>query len=228
MSFDGVRGRASERFNEVQLLLNHISSSEPREVTTPVSLEVKIMKGLFYVHLYAAFEKTINEVVETALFLISSKEIKCSHLSPPLLSVALSDRIKSLKDGGYSKLLIKSAEMFSESCSKSVLQINETIFSTQLQNAWVQTITEVSVVLGINGFSFEPRIRATIDEVVEKRNAVAHGRDRASSVGERYRAVVLRDKLEIISSAAHQFIIAVEEHCQGKKYIKPTLRRHYA
>ena len=227
MSFEGVKRRTSERFNEVQVLLNYISSSEQQEITSPISLEMKIMKGLFYVHLYAAFEKTVNEIFETALSLISSKCIKNNHLSPTLLSIALSDKMKSLKDGGYSKILIKSSEIFSESSSNKVVPINETIFSSQLQNAWVKTITEISIILGINDFSFEPRVRATIDEIVDKRNAVAHGRDSASTIGERYRANVLRDKMVIVSSAAQQFIIAVEEHCAAKKYIKPSLRRHY-
>lgn len=227
MDFDGVKRKARERFNEVQVLLNFISSSESQNTTTPVSLELKIMKGLFYVHLYAAFEKTINETVETALSLISSKNIKNNHLSPTLLSIVFLDEMKSLKDGNHSNILIKSSKIFSESTSANIVSINETTFEGHLQNVWAKTINEVSAILGINDFSFTPRVAATINEIVQKRNAIAHGRDSASSIGERYRANVLREKMEIISSAVQEFIMAVEEHCAEKKYIKPTQRRYY-
>lgn len=227
MSFEGLKRRTSERFNEVQVLLNFINSSEPRTPSEPVSLEVKIMKGLFYVHLYAAFEKSIKDIVETALLLISSKSIKNNHFAPALLSLVLSDKIKSLKDSGYSKLFIKSAEIFKESTSNNVVPINETIFSGQLQNAWVKTILEISEILGMEEVCFEPRIKTTIDEIVDKRNAVAHGRDSAAFIGERHRANILREKMELISSAIQQFINEVEQHCDRRRYIKPALRRHY-
>ncbi|MBF0408697.1 MAG: hypothetical protein HQM10_15220 [Candidatus Riflebacteria bacterium] len=227
MSFSSVTRRVSERFNEVQVLLNHITSSEPADVTELVPLDVKIMKGLFYVHLYAAFEKSINEIIETALTLISSKSIKNNHLSPTLLSIALSDKFKSLKDSSHSKVLIKSSEIFSESISKNVVPINEAIFANHLQNAWVTTIIEITTILGIDGFSFGTRGRVTIDEVVDRRNAVAHGRDSASSVGERYRANILRQKLEIVSEATQMFLSVIEEHCDSKKYVKPNSRRYY-
>lgn len=227
MSFSSAISKAGERFNEVQVLLGAIQSLEPRNVIDPASLELKIMKGLFFVHLYAAFEKTINEVVETTLSLISAHNIKNNHLSPSLLSVVFLSDLKSIKDGSHSKILIKSSEMFVESSLANVVPINETIFSGHLQNVWTKTIYEISVILGMKNFSFDSRIKTTIDEIVDKRNAVAHGRDSASSVGERYRVIDLREKMEIVSSATQQFIAAVDDHYNHKKYIKPSLRRHY-
>ncbi len=227
MPFNGVKTRTSERFNEVQIFLTFISSQEPTLPTHSVSLEVRIMKGLFYVHLYSAFEKSVNDAVETALSLISAKSIKNNHLSPTLLSIALSDKMKSLKDSGYSKIFIKSADVFTESASSNILPINETIFSSQLQNVWVKTIFEIVSILGVDEIEFSSRVRTTVDEIVDKRNAVAHGRDSAASVGERYRATVLREKMELISSAIHQIIDALEAHCSSKRYIKPNARRYY-
>ena len=227
MSFNSAVSNASERFAEVQVLLNTIQSLEPRNVIDPSSLELKIMKGLFFVHLYAAFERTINEVVETTLSLISAHNIKNNHLSPSLLSVVFLNELKSIKDGSHSKILIKSSEMFTESSLAKVVPINETIFSGHLQNVWTKTIYEILTILGMKSFSFTSRVKTTIDEIVDKRNAVAHERYSASSVGERYRVIDLREKMEIISSATQQFISAVDDHYNQKKYIKPSLRRHY-
>lgn len=228
MSLNTVKLRTSERFNEVLIFLNYISSLEPDNSTEPVSLEVRIMKGLFYVHLYSAFEKSINDTVETVLSLISSKNVKNNHLLAPILSVVLTDKIKSLKDCGYAKVFIKSSDIFVDAASTNVTPINETIFSNHLQNVWVKTIDEIFRTLGINSLSLDIRSKTTIDEIVERRNAVAHGRDSAASVGERYRTDVLREKMEIVSSSTYEIINAIEDHYLSKRYIKPTVRRHYA
>lgn len=228
MPFNAVKSRTSERFNEVLIFLNYVSSQEPSNPTEVVPLEVKIMKGLFYVHLYSAFEKSINDVVETMLSLISSKSVKNNHLLAPVLSVVLTDKIKSLKDCGYSKLFTKSSDVFVDAASTNIMPINETVFSSHLQNVWVKTIEEIFVTLGMNPISLDMRSKTTIDEIVERRNSVAHGRDSAASVGERYRANVLREKMEILSSSSNEIINSIEEHYLSKRFIKPTVRRHYA
>jgi len=227
MPFNAVKSRTSERFNEVLIFLNYVSLEEPTNPTEAVPLEVKIMKGLFYVHLYSAFEKSINDVVETMLSLISSRCVKNNHLLAPVLSVVLIDKIKSLKACGYSKLFTKSSDVFIDAASTTITPINETIFSGHLQNVWVKTIDEIFITLGMGPVSLDMRSKTTIDEVVEKRNAVAHGRDSAASVGERYRVNVLRGKMEILSSSINEIINSIEEYYISKRFIKPAVRRHY-
>ena len=48
MTFDIVRANSRERFSEVQINLNYIESIEPDGEASP---EVKILRGLYYVHL---------------------------------------------------------------------------------------------------------------------------------------------------------------------------------
>jgi hypothetical protein len=227
MPFSSVKERTRERFTEVQIYLNFINTLEPREPMEPASLEVRVMKGLFYVHLYAALEKSVNDVVETFLSLIASKNIKNNHFTAPMLSIALADQIKSLKDTSHSKLINKSVDIFVEAASANVVHINETVLSRSLQNIWMKTINEAFESLCISPLLFSSHEKTTVDEVVDKRNAVAHGRDSAASVGERYRVPVLREKMETISVVTNKIIDSIEEHCLEKKYIKPTVRRHY-
>ena len=228
MPFRSIKSRTSERFNEVRLFLNFLSSHEPSDPIESVSLEINVMKGLFCVHLYAAFEKSISDAIETVLTLISSKNIKNSHLSAPILSVVLKDKIKSLKDSAYSKIFIKSSDIFIDAASNNIVPINETAFASHLQNVKINIIDEIVKTLGMNPLILSIHTRITIDEVVDKRNAVAHGRDSAASVGERYRVPALREKLEIISTAAHEIIDAIENYYGFKEYLKPNVRRHYS
>lgn len=227
MAFNGVKERTSELFNEVHIYLTCISRMEPDDLSLPIPLEVNIMKGLFYVHLYAAFEKSINDVIQVALSLISSHQVKVNHFSPPLLSIVMANDIQSLRDVSSSKVFTKSANLFITVTSDDIVSLNETIFTGHLKNIWMKTIDEVILSLGMSPLEFEMIERAVVDEVVDRRNAVAHGGDSASNVGERFRSDVLRRKMETISAIMNQIIVSIETHCTSKNFIKSDAKHHY-
>lgn len=227
MSFITVRSNARNRFNEAQVYLNHIISLEPKNPLLPASLELKIMRGLFQVHLYAALEKTINEIVEQALRDISSRRVKNSHFIIEFNAISLYNKLKSLKDSGHDKFFPKATEIFLGLSDKSTAAISETIFSSALQNVWAKTIEEVINSFGIKGYTIGVSERAVINELVEKRNSVAHGRESASVIGERQRADVLLSKMSIISNFAHATIDLLDNYCINKKFIKASAKRYY-
>lgn len=228
MSFTNLRSQNSSRFNEVQVFLNYITSQEPSNPTEPTPAEVKIMRGLFYVHLYAALEKSMNEVVQKSLLLISAKGVKNNHYTLAFNTISVMDKIQALKDCGYKKVFYRSNLLFEEINKRSVKPLNETIFSRKLQNVWIETIVETVASFGMKELEIERRVRATIDEIVEKRKAVAHGGESASFVGERHRTNILRTKLQIAQDFMIMIIDSFEEYYDNKKYLKPVVKRHYA
>ena len=227
MSFIIVRNNARSRFHENALFLNYITSLEPRLITDPVNVEVKIMRGLFYVQLYASLEKTVNEIIENTLIHIGTKSVQFKHYTSPFYSISLVDKLKSFKDSGHSNFFKKAFEVFSESSSSNVPSLNESVFANNLQNIWTNTVIEVCNSFGIKELSITPRVRATIDEIVDKRNAVAHGRESAVVIGERHRTDVLRTKMEIIITFCDHLIDAFEDYFNRKNYLKPTAKRYY-
>lgn len=227
MSFTSVKNQNSSRFNEVQLLLNYITSLEPTLPTDPTPSEVKILRGLFYVHLYAALEKSMNDVVQKTILLINSKNIKNRHYTLAFNSISVFDKIQSLKESGYKKVIERTIQLFAEVGSANVRNLNETTFSKRLQNVWIDTIEEVMLAFGMPPLVLTARERATIDEIVDKRNAVAHGGESASYVGERHRAAVLRVKLQIAQDFMINVIDRFEEFYDNKKFLKPVMKKHY-
>jgi len=227
MSYVVVRNQNSSRFNEVQVFLNYITSIEPILPTDPTPAEVKIMRGLFHVHLYAALEKSINEVVQRSILLINSKAVKNNHYTLAFNTISVMDKVQSLKDCGYKKVVERTVDLFAEVSSRNVRSLNETIFSKRLQNVWIETIEETIAAFGMRPLILTARERATINEIVDKRNAVAHGGESASFVGERQRTTVLRVKLQI----AQDFMIKILDHFEdfynNKYYLKPVMKKHY-
>lgn len=228
MPFTKVKENTRKRFNEVRTFLNYISSVEPSNPAVDIPLEVKVMKGLFYVHLYSALERSINDLIESTIILISSKQVKNNHFSPALLSIALVDNIKSLKDSSHSVLINKSVDIFTAADSTSVVKLSESLFYKNLQSVNTSSIEDAFKSFGIKDLKLDPREKATVNEVVDKRNAVAHGRDSASSVGERFRVDVLRDKMGLVSEVTLKLIDLIEVDFIAKGYIKIDFRKHYS
>lgn len=227
MSFTIIKNQNSSRFSEVQLLLNYITSLEPTLPTDVTPSEVKILRGLFYVHLYAAIEKSMNDVVQKSILLINSKNIKNNHYTLAFNTISVFDKIQSLKECGYKKVIERSVQLFAEVSSNNVRTLNETTFSKRLQNVWIDTIEEVMFAFGMPKLVLTARERATIDEIVDKRNSVAHGGESASFVGERHRTEVLRVKLQIAQNFTINVIDRFEEYYDNKKYLKPVMKKHY-
>ena len=227
MSFVSVQNNAQSRLNENLQFLNFITTQEPTDPQDATPLEVNVMKGLFYVHLYASFEKTINELIEQTIILIDSKAIKVRHFNESFHTVALVDKLKSFKNCSHKSFFSKAHEILYETSAVNVVTLSETTFSNSLQNVWFETIVEISKCFGISAIPITPRIRTTINELVEKRNAVAHGREKASDVGSRFRTNILRMKMNEISNFIYSLIALYDNYYTRKNYLKTGSKRLY-
>ncbi|MDM8550418.1 MAE_28990/MAE_18760 family HEPN-like nuclease [Desulfobacterales bacterium HSG2] len=219
MPFSIVKKNYRERFSEVMLNLAHIESVEPKEpAETPPY--VKIQRGLYYVHLYSALEKTVNEVVEQTILIINGRGVKNKHFETNFNVISLNSKMQSFKSCGYKEYINKSVDVFKSIGSDESFEISNTIFSQSLQNVWFKIIEQTLDSFGASPIIVEPRVRYTIDEVVDKRNAVAHGRETPKVVGERHRADVLRDKTEDIQLVIDLFIDSFETYISDLAYIQ--------
>lgn len=224
MPFSIVRSNSRERFSEVLVNLAFIESTEADSAT---SVEVRILRGLFYVHLYSALEKVVNETIEQTILLVKSESVQNKHYENSFNVISLNSKMQGFKQCSYKNYFTKSIEVFESLGAEDSFDLNNTLFSENLQNIWYNTLQETVRSFGANPISIDPRVRLTIDEVVEKRNAVAHGRETPVSVGERHRANILRTKTQEIQLVVEQFISTFEEYVLNKKYINPLYLHEY-
>lgn len=227
MSFEAVKGNSRGRFSEVLINLAYIESIEPREPHIETPVQVKILRGMYYVHLYAALEKSINETVEQALILVSSKNIPNKHFATSFNTISLNPQMQAFKTVGYKGYIAKSIEVFRAIEASDSFDISNTLLSTSLQNIWHETIQQTLACFGIQPINFEPRVRLTIDEIVEKRNAVAHGREMPTTIGERHRSRILREKTQEILQVVDLVISAFETFILDRKFVKEEYSDQY-
>ncbi len=224
MPFSIVRENSRERFGEVFVNLAYIKSIEP---DGEASIEVKILRGLFYVHLYSALERAVNETIEQTILLIKNGSVKNRHFENSFNVISLNSKMQGFKECGYKNYFSKSAEVFESLDSDNSFDLNNTIFSENLQNIWYKTLQETIRSFGATQILIAPRVILTINEVVEKRNAVAHGRETPVAVGERHRSDILRTKAQEIHMVVEQFVHTFEDYVLNKKYIKPGFLHEY-
>lgn len=227
MLFEVVKRNSRGRFSEVFVNLAYIESLEPRNPQEETPIQAKILRGLYYVHLYAAFEKTINEVVEQTLILIGTKNVINRHYATPFNTISLNHKMQAFKDSGYKGYIAKSIDVFRAIDSDESFVITNTLLATSLQNVWHKTIQETLACFGIATINFEPRVRLTIDEIVEKRNAVAHGREMPAKVGESHRSNVLRQKTQEMQQVVDLVISAFEVFISDRSYLKTEYSNEY-
>lgn len=225
MILQGARDASNLRFNEALVYLVSIGNIEI--AGQPASQELKVLKGLFFVLLYGAVEKSCTETVQLLLSKIKVLGPKNEHVTMPFNVVTMARKWKGIKDSGYGNAFVQMKDFFNGIDSAEVHPFDETLFSATLQNVWAKTIDEVIGALGVTGFTLQISQRALIDELVDKRNAVAHGRESASSVGEKYGCKDLNSKLNDTQALIFQFIDRLELFLNQREFIDPTNRHHY-
>ncbi len=207
--------------------LGNIEQAEPKDANTETPPQLQIQKGMYYVHLYAALEKTINEVVEQTLTIIKERNVKNKHYTIPFNTISLNGKLQAFKIAGYKDYTNKSIEIFNSIEKEEILEISNTVLSTNLMNIWHKTIQQTLLCFGIPELRFSAQTKFTIDEIVDKRNAVAHGRDTPTKIGERYRTPILRQKTNEIENVVDLFISAFESFITNQDYLKAEYKNLY-
>jgi sulfur transfer complex TusBCD TusB component (DsrH family) len=202
---DDLSNEVSHRFAEVQTLLQSIRRGETSEDVLERD-QVRIMKGLFFVLLYAQFEKSVNLIVDRACLLINSDKVKNANVVP-IMHAAVSDAyFRSVINIGPTRKWRSRRELLLRLTSDEIAEIPDGVFAAELQNVWCSTLREIFAIFGIEE-DIVPQARyiGYIDEIVDKRNSVAHGRETPSVVGA---SLVLHD-LEVRYQAIYETTIHI-------------------
>lgn len=228
MPYNLVRSEVLSRFLEVNHLLNSIKSIEDSIIAPAVlPLEYKIYKGFFYVHVYACIEFSINKLVVTTLTLAKSKNILYRHIENKFYTIAVATNLQSLRDCNSRTFLDKSADLFLAIESGDVSNFDETLISKYLQNVWGKTFNQITKTLGMNNFAMSGREIYLFDEIVDNRNKLAHGRDKAEVIGSSPNYQDLKDRYDLVFDTINRYIDHFETYYTNKEFIKNSERINY-
>lgn len=229
MIFDKVRELVTVRFLEVRRLLLHIKVVEAAKAEDPVVPEdAAFLRGLFYVHLYGAFEYSVSTSVAALLEGISGTQVPYSELEHLFHSVALHTRFEAAESSRFDRKLERRRELLRQQISSEPCLLDESVLSGQLQNIWGKTLDELFSSLCIDRpIVPEIRLRGYVDQVVNHRNEVSHGRSSAGGIGRMVTSTDLERVLEAILSITNHLVDRFDEYYSLRQFIAATYRERY-
>ncbi len=145
-------------------------------------------KGLVFVQLYAAYEYAVRAAVETAIDSINLHQTRMRDIRPQLLALYLDPLLTSLRDSGRDRVWEKRVEIFEQAFSANLANLSQETRPPSDGSHYRHT--QLLMILRVFGITRKPVRRRRhlyrIDEVVNNRNQIAHGSEKAEDVGRRY------------------------------------------
>ncbi|WP_148051326.1 MAE_28990/MAE_18760 family HEPN-like nuclease [Pseudomonas chlororaphis] len=225
--FTAAKAETTARLSEVFQLIELIRQLEetPPQQDRP---ETRILRGLFWVHLYAALEYAINTGTQRFLQEIETLKIPPEHFKPCFFSVALEPSFSALRNVGEDKRWTKRLEIIDAQHATIAQKINADIFGLYLQNIWTEKIETLFTCFGItDSIVPDPSYKPYIDELVNYRNGIAHGRLSALGVGRARRSPELLIRYQAISATCSHFLDCLEQHYSSRGVVRPDNRAAY-
>jgi len=214
-----VRQESATRFQEVQTFLSSIKISEPQH--RPVPIELNTQKGLLLVLLYGAFEYSITRMLTEVAQLINARHVSHEHIHHLLYPLALDSELSAVSMAGRRFRWQRRMELFQRQLSSEPVQLREGTFVEEMENVWAKTVQEVFRVFGVaQPALYDIRVRQYVDEVVGRRNAIAHGRESAAVVGQAYTSGRLQMLLDELSAQTQYMFAAFDTYLVAKIFIK--------
>jgi hypothetical protein len=209
--FLALRDEVESRLLLIQQSLAALARIEG-DATFPPEVS-KSLKGLTFVQLYAVYEHCVSSAVQVALRGLNSTGLALRELRHELLSLALDDHCKSLAACGPDRTWEVRMALMSRTRSVERVQAPETLFPADGSHYRIGQLRTIWALFGI-GTPHVPdgRLIGRIDELVELRNGIAHGRMRAEEVGGRFSLQDLESRHSDTAQICRHVIGALEAH----------------
>jgi hypothetical protein len=178
----------------------------------------KAIKGLTFVKLYAAHEYALTQTYVEAVRVINGYAIPAAWAKNCLFSVGFADHWRSVNSLSPVKSWDTRLKILGFTDSSEALVLSEESFPFDNSHFRVGQIETLWKVLGIVApFCPSPRHLGWITEIVEHRNAIAHGRDLAENIGGRYTHEELAKAIVGQQEISLHVINVVEAHCSNER-----------
>ncbi|MBP2304472.1 hypothetical protein GBZ48_20595 [Azospirillum melinis] len=208
-----------QHFTETLQLLNHLESTDAGKVVEITSPQ-NALKGLFLVALYGSFERATNAIVEEALSEINSHSASSALCDPAIFTVFHHSLIQSLRSCSGDNLFEKSYDLFTEINSENKIFVRSNPIAKMLMNVDGATLIDVTRYFGIGNYQIDKSSLGRLNNLRERRNAVAHGRESAATAGERFKYPELRRVYEIADKEITRFHAVISNQCEERLYLK--------
>lgn len=189
--FESARKEVDSRYDGALQLFNAVCSTKGQKPY------MQRMKGLAFVEMYAFYEYAVHAAVKMSLTTIRNADLSIPKLAPCLQGLLLDSNLQSISESKKQRQWSVRSDLFRGLQSETTAATNVDLFPDDGSHYRRSQLETIWLVLGVHGQIVpDDRIFPLIGEVVEHRNAIAHGRERPEDIGRGYSAAEIRRKLK--------------------------------
>ena len=221
--FSSLRSDLTERLSqvgEVWRILERLESPE-LQFSKP---GLRSLKGLLFVQLYATYEFTVVNSFAATIRELNSHLIPLNRLNLPTLGLALHQEFQKFQTTKESKGWLTRISLLELSHSSAASTILEELFPVadcQYRPPQLEIICQL-LALPPGALLPDVRFKSWIEEVVENRNAIAHGREAAEGIGGRISITDLKHKVDQLNELCNHILTTLE----GYSSTRSSFERH--
>lgn len=173
-------------------------------------------KGLVFVQLYAVYEYTVRESVSSAFAAATGHAMPTNQLWREMIALALDADFMAISDlkrrGSWARRL----QLLERSESAAPAVFDQLEFPDDGSHYRPAQLETLWMLLGIKQpVVSEPKHRGRINELVQHRNAIAHGRDTADTIGGRFSDADIQERINDLQGICLHILQTIEDHCSG-------------
>lgn len=185
-----------------------------QSIETSSRHEAALCKGLMFVQIYGAYEFAVRSGVQGLLALIQTDGLSPRMLHMKVLTLVLDAKFKAVAEAGRRRIWDQRLALLAETDSAVAIEgLDDTLFPSDGSHYRIDQLQTIWKLFGITT-PVVPQLRllGRIEELVENRNAIAHGRRTADEVGGRYSTQDIGARIDDIESVALYVLNQLEGH----------------
>lgn len=170
--------------------------------------------------MYAAWEYTVTSAFSDAMSMILGYGLRFQEMRHDVLAIALEDEFKAVRDCGRDRFVetrvallkkINSSDVVSSACGFP-------LDGSQYRPEQLETIWTLFGI--IEPIAPHPFYAQVVREVVEHRNAIAHGRERPETIGRDFSRDAVLHKIKQVRIMCEHVTKTLEDHCADASKIE--------
>jgi len=214
-----LRVGSGDRIRQTFVLLQQLRRMETTDNTANDEI-VKVQKGMLFVSLYASIEFTLTNAVSEFLSSLQSSATEAKRYRPGLLPTLLNREFNAVTSSSRRKTWDHKRRLMQHVFSQNACTIDNDIFPAESTNISADHFQVIWSQLEIPGSPLPPGVNPWIvNEIKEHRNAIAHGREKAATIGSRFTLTALEDRHRAVESICAYTVTSFEDHLTERTYL---------
>lgn len=208
-------------FAQVQQLNNEQNECVATRTVFAKELLFNTLKGMLFILLYGCIEYTVSETVKATEREISLQNLNLNEVQPSLLTRFLHKNFDALHNVGRKQKWQKRLDFMQNFSSNDKIIENicdDLELPTDGKNIRTEQLRSIFCTFNIEPTLLNAQWGGRLKDIVENRNAIAHGNTTAADVGRNLFIPDLQARIDEVNLFCTTFIALFEEYINHKKY----------